>query len=176
MRAVKHGLNGQEPSGPKAPRTAASQHSGDSLTTRRSLLRGKHHPKKQQRWTARRRTTTKSPGHAGVLQTKGTALQGVLKASTKNPGLAPLTPPQARTQSRASNKNNRNLESKRKASAKQADPPTPSLGLTPRSEAPAKHEEQPDLHEPKAAKSPLLRKPLPLPEVLHSEARNAGPS
>ena len=134
MRAVKHGLNGQEPSGPKAPRTAASQHSGDSLTTRRSLLRGKHHPKKQQRWTARRRTTTKSPGHAGVLQTKGTALQGVLKASTKNPGLAPLTPPQARTQSRASNKSK-------------------TATWTPRSEASAKHEEQLFLHEPKAAKS-----------------------
>ena len=45
----------------------------------------------------------------------------VLKASTKNPGLTPLTPPPSRTpESRASNKNNRNLESKRKASAKRA--------------------------------------------------------
>ena len=39
----------QEPSAPKAPpapRTAASQHGGDSLTTRGSLLRGKHYSPK----------------------------------------------------------------------------------------------------------------------------------
>ncbi len=35
------------------------------------IRRGKHHPKKQKRWTARKRTTTKSLGYAGVLQTKG---------------------------------------------------------------------------------------------------------
>ena len=59
----------QEPSAPKAPpapRTAASQHGGDSLTTRGSLLRTKHDPNKQQSWTPRKRTTTKSPGHARV--------------------------------------------------------------------------------------------------------------
>ena len=35
------------------------------------MLSGKQHPQKQQRWIARKRTTTKSPGKAGVLQTKG---------------------------------------------------------------------------------------------------------
>ena len=76
-------------------------------------------------------TTTKSPGHAGVLQAKGnmspacTRLAGtpllskvrVLKASTKNPGLTPFTPP-SRTQqpeSRASKQSNRNLESTKRA-------------------------------------------------------------
>ena len=99
----------QEPSAPKAPpapRTAASQHGGDSLTTRGSLLRTKHDPNKQQSWTPRKRTTTKSPGHARVRQTKGnmptqkppagTRLAGtpllfkvrVLKATTKSPGHA----------------------------------------------------------------------------------------
>ena len=33
---------------------------------------------------------------------------------------------------------------------------------------PAKHEAQPDLHEPKAVKSPLLRNPPQLPEVLQA--------
>ena len=63
-----------------------------------------------------KRTTTMSPGHAGVLQTKDNMPTQkprpelvlpeppllfkvrVLKASTKNPGLTPLTPPQARAQ------------------------------------------------------------------------------
>ena len=72
----------QEPSAPKAPpapRTAASQHGGDSLTTRGSLLRGKRYPKKQERWTARKRTTTKSPGH---LLRKPLPLPEVLQAKT----------------------------------------------------------------------------------------------
>ena len=84
--------------------------------TSRCVLLQAHSSEKQQRWTARKRTTTKSPGHAGLLQTQGnmptqkppacTRLAGtpllfkvrVLKASTKNAGLTPLTPPQARTQ------------------------------------------------------------------------------
>ena len=78
----------------------------------KEILRGKQLPKKQQRWSARKRTTTKSPGHAGLLQTKGnmptqkppacTRLAGtpllfkvrVLKA----PRVDSLDPPPSRTQ------------------------------------------------------------------------------
>ena len=97
------------------------------------------------------KATTKSPGHAGVLQTKDnmptqkppacTRLAGTpllfkvraLKASTKNPG--PLTPPHGHGNLKVEpqTETNSNLESERKARTKQADPPTSSLGLTPRS-------------------------------------------
>ena len=77
--------------------------------TSRCVLLQAQSSEKQQRWTQRKRTTTKSSGQAGVLQTKAnmlaqkpppcTRLAGtplpfkvrVLKASAKNPG--PLTPP-----------------------------------------------------------------------------------
>ena len=102
--------------------------------------------------------TQKPPG----TRLAGTPVLGkvrVLEAGTKNPG--PLTPPHGHS--------NLKVEPQTKATATwMADPPTSSLGLTPRSEASAKHEKQPDLPEPEAAKSPLLRKPLPLPEVLQA--------
>ena len=79
-------------------------------------------------------TTTKSPGHAGVLQAKGMPTQKpprpalvlpephcsakvrALKASAKNAGLIPLTPPHGHSNLKVEpqNKNNRNLESERK--------------------------------------------------------------
>ena len=64
-----------------------------------------------------------------------TALQGVLKASTKNAGLS-LTPPQTPTQ-----------QPERRASNK-----SKTATWTPRSEASAKNEGKPDLPEPAAAK------------------------
>ena len=52
-------------------------------------------------------------------------------------------------------------------------PPTSSLGLTPRSEASAKHEGQPDLQEPKAARSPSRSpkgcKPTQWRQLTHKE-------
>ena len=82
----------------------------------------------------------------------------VLKASTKNPGLTPLTPP-LHGHSNLKVEPQTETPATWRASAKRAQkrptpPPTSSRGLTPRSEASAKHKEQPDLPEPEAAKSP----------------------
>ena len=152
----------------------------------KGILAEKHHPNKQQSWTPRKRTTTKSPGHAGVLQAKGnmptqkppacTRLAGtpllfkvrVLKASTKNPGLIPLTPPHGHS--------NRKVEPQTKttatwrASAKRAQNRlTPHLEpRTPRSAASAQQEEHPDLIEPTAAKEPSAPKAPPPPQVLQA--------
>ena len=91
----------------------------------------------------------------------------VLKPSTKNPGLIPLTSP-SRTQepeSRASNKSNRNLESAKRAQNRL----TPHLEpRTPRSAASAQQEEHPDLIEPTAAKEPSAPKAPPPPQVLQA--------
>ena len=146
-------------------------------------MREEHHPKKQQRWTRRPR----APGRQECYKTKGnmptqkppagTRLAGtpvlfkvrVLEAGTKNPG--PLTPPHGHRNLKVEpqTKATATWRAERKAGATQADPPTSSLGLTPRSEASAKHEEQLVLHEPEAAKSPLLRKPLRSPGTAGSQ-------
>ena len=115
----------------------------------KEILRGEHDPKKQQRWTARKRTTTKSPGHAGLLQTQGNMLMHkprpalvlpephcssrsacVLKASTKNPGLTPLTHPLGHSNLKVEPRNK--ATATWRASAKQADP----AHLEPRTDTP----------------------------------------
>ena len=122
-------------------------------------------------------TTTKSPGHAGVLQTKGnmptqkpptcTVCQ---RQGTKNPG--PLTPPHGH--------GNLKVEPQTKTTAtwtaqserqNRLTPPTSSLGLTPRSEASAKHEEHQiclNLQQPRAPPAPRRA------ASQHSEAERRG--
>ena len=70
------------PKAPPTPRSAASQHSAGSLTTRGIT------PKSNNGGPHEKCTTTKSPGHAGVLQTKDnmpTRKPPGLHSSCRNP-------------------------------------------------------------------------------------------
>ena len=106
----------------RSPRTAGSQHRWRQLN-RKEILRGKRHPKKQQRWTARKTHDDQEP------RTCRSARQ-YAHAEAPRPALV-LPNPTARQGPRATK-----------------SPSGP-----------------PDLRE---AKSPLLRKPFPLPEVLQA--------
>ena len=152
-------MNLQQPRAPPAPRSAASQHSGDSLTTRGSLLG----------WGMTPRSKNGGPhethdDHAGVLQTQQ------LNYSLLGPHrLARRARPQQITTEKggqAHKQRYRNLSLMRNNKCESNS--DPHLEPHCQHQHPEKHEEQPDLQEPKAAQSPVLRKPLPLPEVLQA--------
>ena len=102
------------------------------------------------------RSATNQRQHAHAQAPAGTRLAGtpllfkvrVLKA----PRVDSLDPPPLHGHSNLKVEPQTKTTATWRAQSKQADPPTSSLGLTPRSEASAKHEKQPDLPEPEAAK------------------------